>query len=271
MDTLSLETFARRLVVSDTIEKKLSFCPASISIQETAPCHRIMAPGRPNNLKVIPGKKVKVPPIMGVRDKEQRARIIHALANHELQAAELFAWAIVAFGDTPKAFRRGLLSILTEEQEHCLLYIGLLDSLGHSFGDFPVTGHFWHKLDPIKTPLDFLCTMGLTYENANLDFANEYIQEAQKHSLTDFVSVLEKVHEEEIRHVAFAWRWFKKFKKATSSTMETYNGSVTRPLGLHRARGKTFDEASRIKAGLDQEFINACKNQEPRRPDGRPR
>jgi IS4 transposase len=27
-----------------------------------------------------------------MRDPAQRARILHALANHELQAAELFAW-----------------------------------------------------------------------------------------------------------------------------------------------------------------------------------
>ena len=208
---------------------------------------------------------------MGVRDPHQRARIIHALANHELQAAELFAWAIVAFGDAPKAFRRGLLSILTEEQEHCLLYIGLLESLGHSFGDFPVTGHFWNKLDPIKTPLGFLCTMGLTYESANLDFANEYIHEATKYNLTDFITVLKKVHEEEIRHVAFAWRWFKKFKPPASSTMDTYRQSVTPPLGLHRARGKTFDIDSRVLAGLGEDFITACQHQEPRRPDGRPR
>jgi len=36
----------------------------------------------------------------------------HALANHELQAIELFAWAVLAFPDTPIAFRRGLIAIL---------------------------------------------------------------------------------------------------------------------------------------------------------------
>jgi len=29
----------------------------------------------------------------------QRALILHALANHELQAIELFAWALLAFTD----------------------------------------------------------------------------------------------------------------------------------------------------------------------------
>ena len=30
-----------------------------------------------------------------MRDPAQRARILHALANHELQAIELFAWALL--------------------------------------------------------------------------------------------------------------------------------------------------------------------------------
>ena len=64
-----------------------------------------------------------MPPIAGMRDPAQRARILHALANHELQAIELFAWALLAFPDAPLAFRRGLVAILADEQRHLALYM----------------------------------------------------------------------------------------------------------------------------------------------------
>jgi len=62
------------------------------------------------------------PPIAGMADPTQRARILHALANHELQAIELFAWAVLAFPAAPLAFRRGLVAILADEQRHFRLY-----------------------------------------------------------------------------------------------------------------------------------------------------
>src|SRR2546430_2292140 len=77
---------------------------------------RIAAPGRPTELAIVAGRQARVPPVAGMRDPAQRARILHALANHELQAIELFAWAVLAYPDTPVAFRRGLVAILADEQ-----------------------------------------------------------------------------------------------------------------------------------------------------------
>ena len=119
-----------------------------------------------------------MPPIAGMRDPAQRVRILHALANHELQAIELFAWALLAFPDAPLAFRRGLVAILADEQRHLALYTERLAALGTGFGDQPVTGHFWNKLDHLADPLAFVCAMGLTFENANLDFAGDYARAA---------------------------------------------------------------------------------------------
>ena len=116
-----------------------------------------------------------MPPPAAWPDVAQRVRILHALANHELQAAELFAWALLAFPDAPAALRRGWLGILAEEQRHCRLYIARVEASGAHFGDFPVSGHFWRKAAAIRTPFEFVCAMGLTFENANLDFTGDYV------------------------------------------------------------------------------------------------
>ena len=206
-----------------------------------------------------------------MQDVSQRRRILHAFANHELQAAELFAWMLLAFPDEPPSFRRGLLSILVEEQEHCELYIERLQALGGDFGDYPVTGHFWNRMADVETPLDFVCTMGLTFESANLDFGKEYALAAREVGDLETAIAIEKVHEDEIRHVAFAWRWLQRWKPEQASSWQTFTETLKFPLAPSRARGATMDRDSRVKAGLDDEFIDELERAEAKRPNGKSR
>ena len=210
-----------------------------------------------------------MPPITGMQDISQRRRILHALANHELQAAELFAWVLLAFPDEPASFRRGLVNILVEE--HCQLYLDRLEAFGGAFGDYPVTGHFWHRIDDVKTPIDFLCVMGLTFENANLDFAGDYARAAREVGDEETALAIDKVHEEEIRHVAFAWRWLSKWKPETESCWQTYERTIMHPLSASRARGNVLDREAREQAGFDEEFIANMESCRATRPNGKQR
>jgi uncharacterized ferritin-like protein (DUF455 family) len=205
-----------------------------------------------------------------MRDPQQRARILHALANHELQAIELFAWAVLAFPDTPAAFRRGLLAILADEQRHLALYVERLAAHGVALGDLPVTGHFWNKLDHLAGPCEFVCAMNLTFENANLDFSGEYAAAARAAGDEATSRALEQVHADEIRHVHFGWVWMQKLAGDRDS-WQTYLAHVRPPLGPQRARGVRFDREARRRAGLDEDFIAALEATAPTRPSGEPR
>jgi uncharacterized ferritin-like protein (DUF455 family) len=206
-----------------------------------------------------------------MRDPHQRARILPALANHELQAIELFAWAVLAFPATPPAFRRGLLAILADEQRHFALYADRLAALGARFGDHPVTGHFWNKLDHLATPLGFACTMCLTFENANLDFAGDYAAAARACGDDATAAALDRVHADEIRHVHFGWIWLRRLAGEAADPWATYLEHARYPLGPRRARGARFDREARRRAGLDEAFIDALAAIEPTRPSGGPR
>jgi uncharacterized ferritin-like protein (DUF455 family) len=188
-------------------------------------------------------------------DPAQRARILHGLANHELQAIELFAWALLAFPDAPAAFRRGLVAILAEEQVHCRLYLERLAALGGRFGDQPVTGYFWSKAKDLTTPARFVAAMCLTFENANLDHAAELERAARAAGDAATADVLARVHRDEVRHVRFGWRWLRRFKDARRTMTQAYLDNVAWPLRPGLARGATFDPASREAAGMDAEFI----------------
>ena len=174
---MEIRDFARTVLLTEDLDVKLAPAPGELTDDDPGPAFRAAGPGRPPHLRF---QKVEVPSIEGMADPAQRPRILHALANHELQAAELFAWALLAFPDAPPEFRRGLLRILDDEQRHTRMYIARVEDAGARFGDFPVHGYFWGKVETITTPLRFLCAMSLTFENANLDHTEEYAEAARR-------------------------------------------------------------------------------------------
>lgn len=263
----TVREFARRVVLSDVLAEKLAPPPAGLVLDAPGVPEVLPAPGRPANLPMRAGREVSVPPLAGMRDPAQRGRILHALANHELQAAELFAWALLAFADAPAGFRAGLLAICADEQRHCVAYAARAAALGSPFGSCPVTGHFWNKLERLATPLGFVCTMGLTFENANLDFAGEYAAAARAAGDLESARVLDEVQADEVDHVRFAWTWLAKLAPGEEPTA-VYERVASAPLGWHRARGVAMDEAARRRAGLDDAFISRLAAAVPRRPGG---
>lgn len=265
-----IRDFAERLIRATTLDGKLAAPPVGAVMDDPLPPLMLTAPGRPPELAIAPGRAVRVPPVAGMRDPEQRGRILHALANHELQAIELFAWALCAFPDAPPPFRTGLCAILREEQRHCELYLKRLRAHGVAFGSQPVTGHFWGKLDQLATPLQFVCAMGLTFENANLDFCQDYAAAARAAGDLATAAVLDQVHEDELGHVRFAVTWLGKLAPGRPP-LEVYLETVRFPLGPARARGREFDAAARRRAGLDEEFIAHLAAIAPTRPGGGPR
>ena len=268
---MTVREFAERLVRATDVATKLEAPPRGLPDVDRGEAVFVAAPGRTAELTVQPGRKVRVPSLAGMPDPAQRVRILHALANHELQAAELFAWALLAFPDAPSAFRRGCLVILAEEQEHCRLYVERLAEHGAHFGAFPVTGHFWHQLATVRSPLEFLVVMGLTFENANLDFTLEHADAAREAGDEATAAVLERVHHDEIRHVRFARRWVLRFDPTATSLWEAYERNLPYPLTPSRARGKRLDVEARRRAGLGDDFVQRLTELVPRRPGGAPR
>lgn len=263
--------FALAVLGAGDLETKLKPPPAELRDLESdrGPALKICVPARDAVLAIVAGRRAKVPPASGWPDVAQRARILHAYANHELQAAELFLWALLAFPETEDEFRRGLLRIALEEQRHARDYLSLLEELGHAFGDFPVSGHFWRAVPEMKTPLDFVCRMGLTFEGANLDFSHE--PEPFLGEDTRAREVLAAVHADEVGHVAFAWRWFDRWRDPARSPWATYCAAVGGEERAGRARGRAFDRAAREAAGIDPAFLARLEDALPTAPGGRAR
>jgi uncharacterized ferritin-like protein (DUF455 family) len=270
---VEVRDFALAVLEATTLADKLGPPPRGLGDAAPGAPLRLPAPARPPELAIVTARtrSARVPPIAGMRDPRQRARILHALCNHELQAVELFAWALLAFPTAPRRFRQGLVAILIEEQRHAGLYRDRLAALGHRFGDLPVTGHFWNLVPAIDGPVAFLCVMGLTLESANLDFALDYAAAARAAGDAATADALGEVHRDEIRHVRFALRWLPRLEPDGGGALASYRRHVRPPLHLGRARGRTVDRPSRVAAGFDPELLAAVEAAEPTRPSGAPR
>src|SRR6185503_3314449 len=144
-DGMELSRFALKVLSAKTLDGKFVLVPEGWTDRRPGPPFRFVRPGRPQNLQIVPHFMARVPQRDGMADPAQCGRILHALANHELQALELFAWAILAFPDAPAEFRRGLVRLLEEEQAHCRMYLDRMKSFEVSLGDYPVSGYFWGK------------------------------------------------------------------------------------------------------------------------------
>ena len=98
---MEIRKIASNILFSESVEEKLSLPMGPWTDNEPGEAVRVEKPARHANLLIRPGHDTSVPPIEGMHDPEQRGRILHALVNHEFQAVELFAWALLAFTETP--------------------------------------------------------------------------------------------------------------------------------------------------------------------------
>ena len=138
----TLERWAFDYITSTTLEAKLSPPPLPETAWEERPrSRRALRPGRPASLQPAT-KKSKTPKGEQLRDPKKRAQLLHGFLHHELQAAELFAWAMLTFVDAPRALRLGWLKIALDECRHMRMYEGELQRLGFTYGDFGVRDWF---------------------------------------------------------------------------------------------------------------------------------
>lgn len=223
------------------------------------------APIRDDVLQMHDGSE-RLPKLQALKDAHARAFCLERFAGHELQAVELFAWALLAFPDAPQPLRRGFLAALVEEQQHLRLYRDRLQAHDDDVGTRPMSNYFWKLMPRVRQhaqPLHaFLAVMGLTLEQANLDFALMFKDGFLRAGDDESAAVMQQVHDDEIGHVRLAAVWLPKLTKE-GTLKAAYDVSIPFPLSLARAKGRQLHVPSRKKAGLDDAFIDAVQHAVP--------
>ncbi|MDF1838446.1 MAG: DUF455 family protein [Planctomycetota bacterium] len=262
----TIERWCWDLIVCDSLDGKLSpGAPPKASIdgnwEACAPARRLIAPGRPAEL-VVGERSPKAPRKGALVHPEQRARLLHTLAHHELQAAELFAWALLAFPETPLAFRRALLHLAQDELRHLHLYLDHMQTLGHSFGDWPVRDWFWQRVPSSPDALHFVAFVGLGLEGANLEHAARFAEWFRAAGDEIGAQALDQVEREEIAHVTPAHNWFERFS-GKKLDYDRWADLLPKPLSPALLRGLPLNREARSRAGLPPEFLERLESASP--------
>ena len=172
----------------------------------------IAAPARDAALPLREGTGA-LPRPGALRDPIARATCLARFAHHELMAVELFAWALLRWPHMDTALRRELACVLADEQRHCRLYLERLDAHGSALTDHALSGYFWRHIPAISAspagPGAFLAAMGLTLEQANLDFTLVYRDAFREAGDEASAEVCQRVHDDEVRHVRVAVEWLR--------------------------------------------------------------
>lgn len=251
----TLEDWAAAYIETTSLAHKTAPPPLPREFAATAAPRRIHTPGRPPELDLI-GKTRRSVPREQLHNPRRRAQLIHTFWHHELQAAELMCWAVLAFPDTPVAFRRGLLGVCQDEIRHMGLYREHLRRLDHELGDFPVRDWFWTRTTTCTNPRQFVALMGMGFEGGNLDHTKRFAAWFAEVGDQAGAELQQLVGDEEVAHVKFALRWFREWSDGVDDEFDDWCRTLVEPLTPALMRGKNLDHERRGAAGFDATFLD---------------
>ena len=262
--TESIDELAQRVLFSENLDDKLKPLPLS-SDRPEEPAPRIilsprLTPARADSIQFASGSapRPRLPASAHLVTDENRGTLLHFFANHELLAAELMALALLRFPDAPHKFRVGLANTLREEQRHTRWYLARMKECGVEFGEFPLSPFFWDAVSSMESPIDYVSRLSLTFEQANLDYANYYSGVLGEAGDTKSAAILKRIYEDEISHVGYGLHWFRQWKEESKSDWEALQSNLHFPLSPSRAKGNRtgFNVEGRRQAGFDDDYIN---------------
>jgi uncharacterized ferritin-like protein (DUF455 family) len=249
----TVEAWAWEYLHTTSLAAKLAPGAPPAVWETDAPARRVDAPVRPAELVVEAKRGLGRISSGALKDPRRRAELFHTFLHHELQAAELMAWAVLAFPQTPQSFRKGLLGILSDEVRHMGFYAAHLATLGFRFGDFPVRDWFWERVPHVPSAAAFVATLGMGFEGGNLDHAARFAQRLRAAGDAVGAELQARVGAEEEPHAAFALHWFERFTGGVD--FDAWAQMLPPPLSPMLMRGMPLELEARRRAGFPAAFL----------------
>lgn len=227
--------------------------PPALDLQPPPPLPPL--PGRPARPELVHPARV---PRRSPFKPEGLAALLHAIAHIEFNAINLALDAAWRFDGMPREYHLDWVRVAREEAYHFGLLTALLQTLGHSYGDFPGHDNLWSMVE--KTTGDVTARMALvprTLEARGLD-ATPQIQDKLRRVGTpaarQAVEVLDIILRDEIGHVAIGNHWYRWLCAREGLDPVAHYGELVRQYDAPRLH-PPFNEVARKRAGFSDEEL----------------
>lgn len=193
----------------------------------------------------------------GLSFKEGQARLLHDLANIELQAMELCLRTYFEFPEAPSEFREQLREIAFGEAKHLGLALDALESLGFHWGDWPATLSLWNAVSKEDSLLDRILIVHRYLEGSGLDAGDTLLKKLAGVLEGPAHKVIRIIVEEELGHVQFGSRWYSEIcKNEKIDPQEDFSRRLTRLKYKIPKRIENVNRELRKKAGFTDSEID---------------
>lgn len=217
---------------------------------------------RAGEIPVLPGRDVelihaeKMPKRVGLSFREGQGRLLHDLANIELQAMELCYRTWSEFPDAPEEFQEELLKLLESEAGHLNLCLSGLHDLGFKWGDWPVHPALWSAVSQEDDLIDRVLIVHRYLEGNGLDAGDILLKRLSGVPKSPVHAIVHQIATEELEHVQFGSRWYLKLCEAVGlDAREDFSKRFSRIENRipHRIEKMNFD--LRRRAGFSEDEI----------------
>lgn len=167
-------------------------------------------------IPIVPARDIQVLPSQfhpkkkGFSTLEGQARLLHDLANIELQAMELGLRTLYEFSEAPQEMREQLAKITLDESRHLGMCIQGLQDLGYDWGSWPIHTALWDAVSSDDQLLDRILIVHRYLEGSGLDAGDMFARKLHGVVHNRIDKITKQITSEEIDHVYFGSKWYKK-------------------------------------------------------------
>ena len=202
----------------------------------------------------------QLPDKISLVSPEGQARLLHDLANIELQAMELAVRMLFEFPEAPDEFKKELSDIAVAEGRHLQLCLDGIERLGFSWGHWPVHNSLWAAVGPEDSLIDRIMIVHRYLEGSGLDAGDMLLKRLSSVPDRGARAIMKTIATEEIDHVQFGSRWFKQICETKKLNAEQeFILRLPKIYALVPRRERVHREARRL-AGFTEKEIAAIES-----------
>jgi len=220
----------------------------------------VIVPGRPDFLNIVHKKDL---PRRGIGTAIGHAAFVHALTHIEFEAINLALDIIYRFTEMPLNFYTDWIQLCGEECSHFEMLRSHLQTLGYSYGDFPVHDDLWDLSQLSKhSLLERLALIPRMAEARGLDVTASMQSRLLECGHTVTSEKLQTIYEEEIGHVQTGSKWFLYLCGGSQEIACKEYISILNKYGFTEFR-KPLNRTARLKAGFSEQelaYLESCSS-----------